>query len=712
MNIYLISGIIIFVIILSVSLYFGLRPNNKPSPSPSSNTCKDTLTQCGTGCYDKQLQSCDSVKQICDSRNFSQENDKCCISPETLHDKIQIDDKGNKKKVGAECCKEEYWSSSGNTCCPNPVCGGFCCENTKYCDYGIIDHNEKNKKNNNPCISCPYDLCGKNCCPSNEKCFTGPNGNTNCCLPQLWDPDTKICCNGSTGAVLGVNCKPGGNPKCENPICNKQQTCIANNVCCDNIYDNNKIYSCVDQGFNPICCPKGDILDKCQALNNGQYICCDDTFSLDENTQRCFQICGTAKCDPNLSACGGTKNFQYCQTKGCAWNTNSNYNPSNYGENIIFSYNYNDNDNVNRTKYYYAIPTDSDITQNLKRTITFNETDKENKCQVVDCSGKINEEGASSIFDIDKHTCIGNYNYDKILNFKSISSQPQCPSEGSCVIKDEVLTGQICLNKNGTPQKAYNGSVKTSIDGTTINPGDCICNENDPEIDTCKKIDLNNKFCPVPLNSDFKGILSLDTGNCSYLYNNSIFKNLNDLCANFDTDDSTHGRCYKISENTYKTDKICNGGYTCLLENGIYKCENNGSYCGQYGTWDNVNKKCNCTNNDNAGNRCQFSRKDTCFNKGNPTGNGGSCPGDCVMDIETTLSTNQVCGANDYPFLASSYRCPDVGQSDRNQNRWSVLEYSDGSTNAQVVHGSSCGALGGGSEYQGTCRRYKGCYTE
>ena len=142
MNIYIIITII-FIVILSVSLYFGLRPNNKPLPSSNSNTCKENQTQCGTGCYDKKWQSCDSEKQICDSQNFSQENNQCCISPETLHDKIQIDEKGNQKIVGTECCRDEYWSSSGNVCCSKPVCGGFCCENTKYCDYSIVDDNKK-----------------------------------------------------------------------------------------------------------------------------------------------------------------------------------------------------------------------------------------------------------------------------------------------------------------------------------------------------------------------------------------------------------------------------------------------------------------------------------------------------------------------------------------------------------------------------------------
>ena len=700
MNIYLISGIVIFVIILSVSLYFGLRPNNKPLPSP--NTCKNNLTQCGTGCYDKKWQSCDSEKQICDSQNFSQSNDTCCIFPETLHDKIQVDDKGNQKIVGNECCIDEYWSSSGNTCCPNPVCGGFCCENTKYCDYSIVDDNKKNHKNNNPCKVCPYDLCGQNCCASNEKCFTGPSGLISCCLPQLWDPDKKICCNGSTGAVIGINCHPGGNPKC-NPSCNSQETCIAENVCCDDVYDGDKIYSCVDQDFNSICCPEDDIKNKCQALKNSQYICCGDGFSLDEKSQKCFQICGNEKCDPNLSSCVGSNEYKYCQTKGCIWDTNSNYEPPNYGDNIIFSYN-----GPNGLKYYYAKPINPDISKKLTRTITYTEIDKDNKCKETDCIGKINEEGASSTFHVDNHSCIGTYDNSSIQGFSSITDKPSpsCPSYGSCVMENGEPTGQICLNKLGKPQKAYNGPNKNSIGGIILNSGDCICNDTDnPQNDSCKKIDANNTFCPVPINSDFQGVLSLDTGNCSYLYNNNIFNNLNDLCANFDTDGSTYGRCYKISSNNYHTDKICNRGETCLLENNIYTCVNNGTYCGQYGTWDNVNKICNCINNEHAGNRCQYSAKDTCFNKGYPTGNGGSCPSDCIMGSDYGVSTNTQCNYyNDDVFNLSAYNCPSVDGSDPNQNPWHASEP------ISPVSGSSCGAFGVASEYHATCVRDKGCY--
>jgi hypothetical protein len=700
MNIYLISGIIIFIIILAVSLYFGLRPDIKPLPS-SSNTCKNNQTQCGTGCYDKTWQSCDSTKQICDSKNFSQNNDTCCIFPEILNDKIQVDDKGNKKKVGTECCRDEYWSSSGNVCCSNPVCGGFCCENTKYCDYSIVGDNEKNNKNNSPCTECPYDLCGKNCCLFNEKCFTGPSGTTYCCNPHLWDPDKKICCNGSTGAISGINCKPGGNPKCINPPCNEQEFCIADDICCDNIYDKSgKTYSCVDQNFNPICCPKDDILSKCQALKNGQYICCEDGFIIDEDSQRCVQICGNQKCDPNLSSCVGSNEYKYCQTKGCVWDTKSNYDPPNYGDNIIFSYKSSEG-----PKYYYASPTNSDISKKLNRSITYQEIDKDNKCKETDCNGKINEEGALSYFDIETHKCIGNYSHSDIKGFPTADSKPPCPSEGSCVIENGQPTGQICLNNEGIPQKAYNGPNKTSIGGITLNSGYCICNQNDdPTNDNCKNIDVSKTFCPVPLNSDFEGILSLDTGNCSYLYNNNIFNNLNELCSNFDTDENTYGRCYKISANNYKTDKICNRGETCLLENGMYTCVNNSSYCGQYGTWDNVNKKCNCINTDNAGNRCQYSRNDTCFNKGTPTGNGGTCPNDCVMDTEETVSTNTQCNYyNDDVFKESAYNCPSVGGSDPNQNPWHASEP------ISSVTGSSCGAFGAASEYQATCIRNKGC---
>jgi hypothetical protein len=538
MNIYFKSGIIMFSLILvSIILYFIFKPHNdKQSPL---NNCKDNKIQCGTGCYDKKWQSCDSKKQICDSHNFSQDENKCCISPETLHNKTQIDEKGNKKIIGTECCKDEYWSEQGNVCCDRPVCGGFCCENTKYCDYSIVDDNIKNKTNNNPCVKCENILCGLNCCPVGKNCYTGPTNTLFCCNHQLWDPDTKICCDGSTGAVNGVNCHPGGNPKC-NPNCNEQQTCIVNNVCCDNVYDeNNNLYSCIDQNFNNICCPKEGIKNKCQLLKNGQYICCDSDFTLDEKNQRCFEICGTTTCDPNLFTCAGTDMYKYCQTKGCLWDTNSNYDPPNYVNNIIFSY----KDKNNLTKYYYANPTDVDISQNLKRTITFNEIDKEKKCQEKDCEGKVNEEGASSIFDIKTHKCIGKYDSKEIINFPSASSNPPCPYEGSCVLENGMPTGQICLNM-GTPQKAYNSTINNIFN---MEIGDCICNEkDDPKKDNCKVYDssLCNNF----------GTPDEQTGKCNCVNSSGDKCQYNKPCPN---NCSNNGNCNYM----YNT-CTCNDNYT------------------------------------------------------------------------------------------------------------------------------------------------------
>ncbi len=485
MNIYFKSGIIIFVIILFIFLFFIFKPHNI-DPSPSTNTCKDDLISCGTGCYDKKWQSCDKDKQICDLQNFSQENNKCCISPENLHNKIQIDDKGNTKIVGSACCKDEYWSSVGNTCCSKPVCGGFCCENTLYCNYDIVDDNKKNNKNNNPCTKCEYNLCGQNCCLINEKCFTGPSGNISCCIPELWDPDTKICCNGSTGAKVGIDCNTGGKSKCTNPICNDQQTCIAENKCCDNIHDtNNNLYKCVDQNLNPICCKIDDIKNnKCQQLKNGNYICCDNNFTLDENSQRCFQICGDNKCDPKIYNCVGSDSYQYCQTKGCIWDSNSVYNPPDFGGKIIFSYN---KPGDNTTKYYFAEPENADIGTSLKRTLTYSEIDKDNKCTIDDCTKKISEEGASSEFHIDTHKCIGTYNHSNVKDFPSIKSNPTCPYDTSCVMENNNLTGQICLNSKGLPQKAYNGNVNNIFN---MQIGDCICNNGEsPNIDNCKIYD-------------------------------------------------------------------------------------------------------------------------------------------------------------------------------------------------------------------------------
>lgn len=63
MNIYLIiaiSCVILFIIILSLIYIFNRNNSNKPLTPPSKNTCPNNLSQCGTGCYDKSKQSCDS----------------------------------------------------------------------------------------------------------------------------------------------------------------------------------------------------------------------------------------------------------------------------------------------------------------------------------------------------------------------------------------------------------------------------------------------------------------------------------------------------------------------------------------------------------------------------------------------------------------------------------------------------------------------------
>lgn len=67
---------------------------------------------------------------ICNIDNYSNDNNKCCVSPEMLFYKTNIDKNGNIINIGSECCNPDNWSTEGNTCCPVKVCGPYCCTHT------------------------------------------------------------------------------------------------------------------------------------------------------------------------------------------------------------------------------------------------------------------------------------------------------------------------------------------------------------------------------------------------------------------------------------------------------------------------------------------------------------------------------------------------------------------------------------------------------
>ena len=498
MNIYYIIAICGFVLIFVAVLVYIFNNHNSNKPvTPSKTGCPQNLSQCGTGCYDKKIYACDASNMICNMDNYSQENNKCCISPEMLFNKTRIDEHGNVIKIGSECCNPDNWSTNGNTCCPIKVCGPYCCEKTEYCDHNIL----KNKPGVNPCTNCPTELCGTQCCDekNNEQCYRIPNlkgPDTNiCCNPLFWDSVNLICCGpsgctGSTGSSGTTGSTGPVETPCGSVICNSQQTCINNETCCDNIFDDSgNPYKCLDQYNDPTCCVKN--MTNCKKMQNGYYMCCDDGYTFDENSQSCFKICGNELCDPKEKICitvkDGSEEYSYCQSKNCQWQPNYSYDPPNFNNsNIIFSYN-----DKNETKYYYAIPDDANISTHLQRVSKVAEDQYYNKCTLSDCKGKISEEGSSTNYDIQDDICMGFFNSKGIKEFQPISTNPKCPLDSSCV-KDanNKYTGQICMNSAGSPQLSYNGPVPNTFN---LNKGDCICNSNDDEkLDNCKKIDKSN----------------------------------------------------------------------------------------------------------------------------------------------------------------------------------------------------------------------------
>lgn len=342
-------------------------------------------------------------------------------------------------------------------------------------------------------------MCGGKCCDekNKEQCYRIPSvtggPDTNICCNQLfWDPVNSICCSpsGCTGPISPTGPTGPVEIPCGSSSCNNQQSCINNETCCDNIYDDkNKPYKCLDQYRTLTCCVKN--MNNCKKMKNDYYMCCDDGYTFDENSQSCFKICGNQLCDPEKTACitlkDGTQDHSYCQSRNCQWQPNYTYKPPNFNnENIVFSYT-----GVNGTQYYYAIPDNANISKHLQRISQVSEDQTNNKCTLNDCIGKINEEGSGTNYDIQEDVCMGVFNPSGLKEFKPISTNPKCPQENSCV-KDmnNKYTGQICMNSAGAPQLSYNGPIPNTFN---LNKGDCICGENDDEkIDSCKKVNKNN----------------------------------------------------------------------------------------------------------------------------------------------------------------------------------------------------------------------------
>jgi hypothetical protein len=196
----------------------------------------------------------------------------------------------------------------------------------------------------------------------------------------------------------------------------------------------------------------------------------------------------------------------------------------------------------------------------------------------------------------------------------------------------------------------------------------------------------NNGICSTDISCD-KALLTRD---------NMIY-----VCRDLDSDPETSGRCCKTSDGNDYTGQVCGQGSSCIRNSdGTYKCQQTSTYCGEYGNWSNTLNRCICISDDYAGNRCQFSRKDTCYGKGTPTGDGNSCPQDCNMDPEHIPTMDSKCQNDSDIFNADKYTCPTPDISDRNQTPYKPIY------GGNIPTGESCGIY---SKFKGTCGRYKIC---
>lgn len=601
MNISLIIIIGSCVLIFGIILYFIITNNSNNSKDKTNinptSSCPENLSQCGTGCYDKNKEACDINKQICQINQYITENNLCCNDGEQSFEITSIDAKDNKKINGYTCCDPEKWSSIGNTCCPKKLCNGLCCLDSKYCDYDL---------KNNSCIDCPTKLCpdidGGKCCQKGEKCYQGPTGATGiysqvCCSPDLWDPENKVCCTG----VNTNKCIKGGSTGYKGCNCNIQQTCI-NYTCCDNIYNtkDDTVYSCVNELGEDICCPgknEDDILSKCSLMNNGKYMCCQNTHIFNKDNQKCGIPCGNDICDIDTQNAFTVEDGDcICVSKGCEWKDYT-YTPpilkdSNNNSIDVCSV----EDTSLNTKKYYTVNNpigNIDVTK-LSRTAETSESDNKNLCGSNECLYKINEKGGD-IISFDKGECHAKFNCQTILPDLDNTSSG-CPydtnNNSSCCYQNGKYTGQICLDN----QSCYNGN-----DTDYIKQGDCICsNDSDDPIAKNCKFFSRNTYC------NGHGNHNLTTGKCDCDPNYLESSNCKDYnpCLNGGTWDGYQCHCIAGSFAGSNCQYCKNPGKDC-----VKNCSGNGI--------PQDNGTCICNPN-NIGDICEITRESRCSSKGNP----------------------------------------------------------------------------------------------
>jgi hypothetical protein len=143
---------------------------------------------------------------------------------------------------------------------------------------------------------------------------------------------------------------------------------------------------------------------------------------------------------------------------------------------------------------------------------------------------------------------------------------------------------------------------------------------------------------------------------------------VNTVCNTLDKNVEEYGRCCKDTSGNY-TGQICKPGESCI--NGV--CHNKSTYCGVGGTFDYMNKICNCETNF-AGNQCQYTRSVTCEGKGTPRADG-KCDPDYEDAVRTTTwgcdsgtppNTDSFCPTSDDSSRPYKYFEKDIYNSNGN----------------------------------------------
>ncbi len=499
-----------------------------------------------------------------------------------------------------------------------------------------------------------------------------------CDIDEINDPQTGECKKNCNGKVLdddheiisgkcvekckaplqrcGFECVDGLYRVCDKTggVCNSNQLCNPNGVCCkpnehcvtDGVTGEKKCGECPHQICNGVCCLDdtytcaGEICCKRENVakdSQGNTVCCAQTPCIDEEGNK---IC----CDKGAG--------EICKNGKCVIGCP---NPS---EMNLYT--------CNGVPVVY--PDNVDIACDPAQEMCLHNCDtNEFSC-------------------VPKNTC-----------WKNTTYTPPLLNNGSNNILLGTNSINVCSeNLDGTgnlwiknPGKTLYNTVKVESNlGSTQNCGEQSCINKIAQDSTT----ITNFQTPSKVDVTTNPGLCQSSISCAQnLLNQS---QLNEVCSNIDTDPEQYGRCCKDNSGNY-TGQVCRPGESCI--NGV--CQNKSTYCGIGGTFDYINKTCNCVSSDFAGNQCQYTRAVTCEGVGTPRADGK-----CIPDWEdsTVRTTQWTCGANGYKGGDLSGDCPSSDQPDNPYVYYTTDTNKDG---VGYCFGDLVDKLG----YYGLCHRKKRC---